>query len=327
MSIVQKVLSQIHIGSPIRHQNLTMFPLMSNIPNHADYLTLDEAMSEHICRVSEVSESGNVAELFFENLGKDPILLLDGEELEGAKQNRVLNLTILCAGELKINIPVSCVEQGRWRYRSSTFKSAGRTLYSRARAAKMRSVSESMGREGSRHSDQGEVWDQISSKMSRMSAYSDTGASEAIYEFGKTRTQSYVEAMGVVPGQVGGVFAIENEIVGIELLDAPMTYAKVSAKLAESFALDALDVETDSAERLDVPRIDAGSVSAFLELLSKKKERRFKSIGLGDDIRIEAGDVLGAGLEVEGRVVHLSLLRSARGARRSPRRSSADLPI
>ena len=39
-----------------------------------------------------------------------PVLLLDGEELVGAKQNRVLNTSVLVAKGARLDIPVSCVE-------------------------------------------------------------------------------------------------------------------------------------------------------------------------------------------------------------------------
>jgi len=66
--------------------------------------------------------------LAFENSSAEKILLVDGDELVGAKQNRVINLSILVAGGAKVVIPVSCVEQGRWAYRSREFSSARRAL-------------------------------------------------------------------------------------------------------------------------------------------------------------------------------------------------------
>ncbi len=54
-------------------------------------------------------------ELRFVNHCERPVLLLDGEELVGAKQNRILNLTVLVPAHQTIVIPVSCVEAGRWR--------------------------------------------------------------------------------------------------------------------------------------------------------------------------------------------------------------------
>jgi hypothetical protein len=50
------------------------------------------------------------------NVGDRPALLIDGEHLEGAKQNRVLNVTVLVAARRDTVVPVSCVEQGRWSY-------------------------------------------------------------------------------------------------------------------------------------------------------------------------------------------------------------------
>jgi hypothetical protein len=55
------------------------------------------------------------------NRGPEPVLIIDGEELVGAKQNRVVNLTILVAAQSALTIPVSCVEAGRWTARSRAF--------------------------------------------------------------------------------------------------------------------------------------------------------------------------------------------------------------
>lgn len=79
-----------------------------------DWLTLAEAGDR--VRTTEVDDEGSVPELRVANLGDLPLLLLDGEQLVGAKQNRILNMTVLVAAHSEVTIPVSCVEQGRWRY-------------------------------------------------------------------------------------------------------------------------------------------------------------------------------------------------------------------
>jgi hypothetical protein len=66
-----------------------------------------------------VSEGGDVPTLRLTSAADRPVLLLDGEELIGAKQNRVLNTTVLVAAHSRLTIPVSCVEQGRWAYKSA----------------------------------------------------------------------------------------------------------------------------------------------------------------------------------------------------------------
>ncbi len=50
-------------------------------------------------------------------------LIPEGEILMGAKQNRVINVTVLVAAGVKFVLPVSCVEAGRWRYKSRHFES------------------------------------------------------------------------------------------------------------------------------------------------------------------------------------------------------------
>ena len=62
----------------------------------------------------EVSEEGEVPNLLFENLGSRKVLLVDGDELVGAKQNRIVNVTIWLTPKQKTHIPVTCLEAGRW---------------------------------------------------------------------------------------------------------------------------------------------------------------------------------------------------------------------
>ena len=52
-------------------------------------------------------------DLGLDNQCDRPVLLLDGEELVGAKQNRILKLSLPAPAGKPIVMPVSCVEAGR----------------------------------------------------------------------------------------------------------------------------------------------------------------------------------------------------------------------
>jgi hypothetical protein len=97
------------------------------------------------------------AALLVKNGAAKPVLILDGEELVGAKQNRIVNLTILVAAQQTLHIPVSCVEAGRWARRSREFASAGRAHYATGRARTLEQVSCAMRETGSREADQSDV--------------------------------------------------------------------------------------------------------------------------------------------------------------------------
>ncbi len=105
MSVVTEQLSRITLGEPLTHKNLTLFPLITEENIEPRYRLLDDALAQGCARVTEVSESGSVPELKFVNECDRPVLLLDGEELVGAKQNRILNLSVLAPANQTIVIP------------------------------------------------------------------------------------------------------------------------------------------------------------------------------------------------------------------------------
>jgi hypothetical protein len=86
---------------------LIVISLLAGERDEPGGLTLAEA--GEAVTIEEVSEGGDVP----------TVLLLDGEELIGAKQNRVLNTTVLVAAHSRLTIPVSCVEQDRWAYKTA----------------------------------------------------------------------------------------------------------------------------------------------------------------------------------------------------------------
>jgi hypothetical protein len=281
-----------------------MFPLLNRGSGQPDYLTLDEALAIGCTQITEISEGGSVPELKLVNGSERRVLLLDGEELIGAKQNRILNLTVLVPPLQTLVIPVSCVEQGRWSERSEKFTSAGRTHYSSGRSAKMEQVTQSLLTTGARASDQSAIWTDISKKSIRMGSDSPTQAMAAMYERHDSDLEDYVGAFSAVEGQVGALFAINNRVIGVDLFDYALTLQKILPKLVLSYALDAID---SSVDRPTTPSVD--SAKELLQALTKAEAKRFPAVGDGEDVRLSATNLAGGALVADERVVHLSAFR------------------
>lgn len=298
---IQQSLAGLKLGPAQVHLNLALFPLLDEQSVAPDYLLLDDALERKLARVTEVSADGRVPELAFENASGEKVLLVDGDELVGAKQNRVLNLTILVGAGQKLVIPVSCVEQGRWVYRSKDFRSVRRTLFAKARAAKMRQVTESLVVNGERRSNQAEVWAAVAGKAAAYRVDSPTLAMADVYEETAPRLNAYATAFRAEPSQRGAVVAIDGKPVGVELFDSPTTFAHYLERLVGSYALDAMETAGSVS-----PTPSADETRRFLESIAVAACERFQALGEGEDIRLSGDGIAGGALAVNGRLVHLA---------------------
>src|SRR5262245_42169557 len=82
------------LGDPAAFGGLALIPLFPTSEPQLDYIGLDEAVASGLV-VSEVDEAGSVSNLLVANSLGVNVLLFEGEELVGAKQNRILDRTIL----------------------------------------------------------------------------------------------------------------------------------------------------------------------------------------------------------------------------------------
>jgi hypothetical protein len=305
-NLIAQALSSVTLGSPVLHGSLTMFPLIDAGDEAADpfYLTLDAALAAGQTDVTEVSDQGSVPALLVVNRAPQPVFILDGEELVGAKQNRVVNLSILVPANATLTIPVSCVEAGRWRARTRGFSSSPRTQYAAGRAKRLMQVSVSLRTSGRRESDQAEVWADIADKSSRLDARSATGAMEEIFSRHAAFTDDAVEAFRPCAHQCGAVFLIGGRVAAMDLFDCASTLKWLLPKLVRSVAIDALDSREESAP-VALP-LRTRIAEHFLALVSDCSQQVCDAVGVGQDIRLEAHHVAGAALAVDGEVVHLA---------------------
>ena len=82
---------KIRIGALATYENLCIFPLLSSRDTDPDYLGMKTALAKQLIEIQEISREGSVPNLNVINRSKLPVLIIDGEELAGAKQNRIAN--------------------------------------------------------------------------------------------------------------------------------------------------------------------------------------------------------------------------------------------
>jgi hypothetical protein len=302
MQTLQEEFSEIEIGRSSEFRNLILFPLMrrSAAVPPLDYLLLEDGIAQGTVRVTELHAGGSVPELRLENNADLPVLLVDGEELVGAKQNRVLNLTILAPAKHTIVIPVSCVEAGRWRMECSDLQVANHVMYSLGRGERVTQVTAAMRSHGTRKSDQGAVWRNIAAKATRLKASSPTSAMSAIYERHASSVEEFARAFAWQEGQCGVAFAIGGRILGLEIFDHPEVMRRFCQKLVRSYALDALDTALAGNEPVSV-----GAVCALVTQIGAAQSFAEQALGIGKDVRFTGPEICGAALWAHERYVHI----------------------
>ena len=309
-------MSSLSIGFPTSVDGLSVYPLLRTTATPPFYDTLSDAVRLGTLHISEVSDSGHVPELRVVNDGARPVLIIDGEELVGAKQNRIVNLTVLVPERATITLPVTCVEAGRWRPVSAEFAPAERAYHASGRRSKLDQVSMSLRSDSSPMADQSEVWSEIALKSARLGATSPTGAAAAMYEQRRDSLDRIISSITQLPQQVGAVFTIRGMIAGLDAFDSPDTWTRTMPKLLRSYGLDAVDtaIGGDGFATPDPQR--------FMDALSHAACTKYPAVGAGQDLRFEGGGIVGAALETSMGVVHVVAFPASDVVRPSARRGS-----
>jgi len=302
MDPIKVFLEKVKLDGKQSYLKMTLFPLLSPDAGEPDYLILEEALGQGRVEITEVSEGGTVPEIKVINKSSEKLLVVDGEELVRAKQNRVVNATFLIAGNAQVIIPVSCVEQGRWSYRTARFHSGQKIMPPSLKREHQTKVAANLAMGMGYRSDQGMIWDELAERSARMQVKSTTGAMADLFEGQKDRLSEYLKVFRLADCQVGAIFAINNQVAGIECFGHQQTFSKFFQKLIQSYALDALDWLGEEKEG----QVPAASVRRFLEGVRRAPKKAYPSPGLGENVRVQGPFVSGAALVQEGRVLHLS---------------------
>jgi hypothetical protein len=310
--ILSDFISKINFGEAQSFKNLQIIPLFTAGEEGPVYLTLKEALEKRLLVIKEVSVQASVPELKVINNADLPVLLLDGEELAGAKQNRVLNTTILVKEKSELVIPVSCTEQGRWSYQTDEFYNSENFLSFKIRSKKAAFVSDSLKEGGNYHSDQGAIWDDIQAMSIDAGVHSPTGAMRDVFEGKKGDLEEYIRAFPCLPHQKGILVLVGGEIAGLDILSRESAFQIIFSKLVKSYALDAVLEKGKKKESSQKPLEEA---KGFLEEIKDSEEKKYPSTGQGLDYRFEGEDKVGSALVYLEKVIHMAFFKLSKEER------------
>jgi hypothetical protein len=300
MKVLDRFIESLYTGAPVSVGQLRVTPVFIREEASLPLLEFEDALKRELVEVTEVSEGGSVPSLFVRNKADRDVIIMDGELLVGAKQNRVVNTTIVVPAHASVQIPVTCVEQGRWHYSSRSFSSGGSHSYSSLRSLKHESVTASLRERGEYESDQSSIWGDIRAKMHRMASPSPTMSMSDVYESSVSHEEEaqLEEEVKAQPGQVGYFAYVRDGFAGADVFgSSELCRAKLS-KLLRGHYLDALD------SYVEFPRL---TVEQVMEQLRGAVPEQFAAVGKGAELRFEAAGVQGACKLVDEMIPHLAV--------------------
>jgi hypothetical protein len=273
------------VGDPLEHRGIVVTPLFPTRNPAARYIALDDALPAGL-HITEISEAGIVPELAVVNLLDDDVLLYDGEELVDAKQNRILDVSVLVGAQG--TLPARQVSH-RDRRRGNAEALATQPL--------VRGVA------------QNKAWAEIGDKQVRMGVAPHTWSNDDTIEAFGRRLRELEQEFPAEPGQCGAVLAVGGDLC-LDAVSRPDVFARLWPKLRAGYLLDAL-------EHLDDDPAPIEEIAGFVDEVADAVPARGPSAGLGNDVRLRGPGVIGSALELDGELIQLSAFTSSDGGARA----------
>lgn len=289
-------ISQYKVLAPIRHDNLTVFPVVAATSHDTQgFLTLDEGLRSGEVVVSESGsiqplvrprehrvppirrDGAEVNRLVLVNNSKRPLLLLAGEIVTGGKQDRVIAKDRIVPAESDpVDLGVFCVEPGRWVGPKMSFGSLDSTMAQPAvRARAMADKNQEMVWSEVRKS-QGSVAAQLPAPSAAVvggtSSYARVMQNDAVKEkvdsVAAPIQHDYQSVIKQLKDRnaVGVVVAVNGEVIWADIFASTDLLEKYWPKLVRSYAAEAI-VTRDKGHDVDVK-----TAQKFLDDMDARRE-------------------------------------------------------
>lgn len=193
----------------LTHANLRLYPVRAKenfrkqFSGVGKYVSLDEAIEKKKVRITEKGGGAEVNNLYIENLSGDTIIIIPGEIVKGGKQDRIINKDLLLKPRSgKVNLPVYCVESGRWTSNRASSPGAFSGHYN-VGSMQLRKVVE-------KDMDQTKVW----AKVEEINTKNKTTTSTKTYT-ALDNSKDFQKKMAEYLAYFGGKFSGQGDVIGV----------------------------------------------------------------------------------------------------------------
>ena len=289
----------IRLGPPRAVGGLTLVPIFHDgLP--VEYELFAEAQRAGTAEVTEVGAEGAVPVLEARSSSQVPVLLVEGEILTGLKQNRVLNTTILVPPRTTLEVPVACVEAGRWHRATGKAKRADYSLSAKLRAFKKPSEVQRARSTGHFMADQEMVWQGVAQTLGSHGVSSPTFAYSEIEKARGNEIEDLLHSLEPLPGQAGVLAYLGGEPLSLDVFDRASTLTHLWHELAGSYVVDALI----SDQRGKTIGLDEAAV--WIGSLVEGETSCHPGVGLGETVLITSPRHCVSALVEDGVPVHIA---------------------
>ena len=260
----------LHVGKGTRYGALTLFPVWAE-GGAATGLKWDlDGLN-----VGEQRDGGRVDSLAAANPGRKPMVLIEGDLLEGGWQTRmVARSTIIGPGEAA-DIAALCVEQRRWETNAERgHRTAGRRVSAPLRAARDRAY-----RRGT--DPQHAVWHDIASRYETLAPTSTSSFADHLDRVAGQRLRRTGRPLPAKPlaGQRGVIVGIGGRVLSMELLATPS-----ALRTRWSGILEAARFDAERAPEMTTPGQQARDFATRIEAAHVASDRESRSfVALASD--------------------------------------------
>jgi hypothetical protein len=296
----------IQVHSFNKHKRLSVLQFSSDAVNTFDYISGPTAINKNLIEVREVSITGSVNNLELMNLSDKYVFFMDGDILVGAKQNRVLNTSVFVAPNSRINLPVSCIEQGRWRSISEKFKPSDYVSPDRIRAKKLRSVTKNLNKGLGHFADQSEVWYDVNRFSLELKSFSESGDLNDIMNKKRETIDSFISQFPLNKDSNGLVIFTDKTPLSIDIFNRTDIYQEYFPKRIRSAATEVMHL---AEKHNDITEAEAKFKT--LNLFDKLEKIKFlisDGVGIGKEKHWDNDKLVAMELRHLEHLIHFTLL-------------------